>query len=130
MIRCFFPKVGTRRLGCRGQSKYHYIGIALKNADSHLYYIHGILLIHRYIHGFVDLLDRLKAKKTPKRVLEMTIEQKVAFEVVIDRIEKVFHQLEPQDFWKVYPQLHVDCIQFIHEFTNRYLNYYLYQKQE
>ncbi|TPX34033.1 hypothetical protein SmJEL517_g03175 [Synchytrium microbalum] len=30
LIRHVFPKVGTRRLGCRGSSKYHYIGVCVK----------------------------------------------------------------------------------------------------
>ncbi len=41
LIRSIFPKIQTRRLGVRGQSKYHYNGIRVKpnsqlaNMDNH-----------------------------------------------------------------------------------------------
>jgi phage/plasmid-associated DNA primase len=33
LLRVVFPDLKTRRLGVRGQSKYHYCGIRVRNED-------------------------------------------------------------------------------------------------
>ena len=63
--------------------------------------------------------------------LEMNLEQKVAFDIVVDRIDHVLTlDLAPSDFYKVYPQLHLDCIQFIYEFLSRYLDFCKFKKEQ
>ncbi|KAM6290459.1 DNA-binding protein RFX8 [Porphyrio hochstetteri] len=43
LVRLVFPYLGTRRLGTRGSTRYHYDGIAIKNSSS--FYAHYCLLL-------------------------------------------------------------------------------------
>ncbi|KPM09444.1 transcription factor RFX4-like protein 2 [Sarcoptes scabiei] len=49
LVRQKFPKISTRRLGTRGQSKYHYYGIGIK--ESSPYFGDQTLILHSQRSG-------------------------------------------------------------------------------
>jgi hypothetical protein len=42
MIRQLYPNLRTRRLGTRGQSRYHYYGIAVKASSKYKNVVHPV----------------------------------------------------------------------------------------
>lgn len=53
IIRQQFPSLTTRRLGTRGQSKYHYYGLGIKQSSRY------------YTHDYIEKLNQGDRKKTP-----------------------------------------------------------------